>query len=54
MKKIIMTVVAANLIDAAAQQQARIDAAVARCVMPIGEDEARIWDEIASQRAQAA
>ena len=54
MKKIIMTIIAANVAETAAQRQARIDAAVARCVMPIGEDEARIWDEIAGQRAQAA
>lgn len=54
MKKIMMTVIAANSAETTAQRQARIDAAVARCVMPIGDDEARIWDEIACQRAQAA
>lgn len=50
----VASTVARALAETAAQRQARIDAAVARCVMPIGEDEAQTWDAIAGQRAQPA
>lgn len=54
MNKIVFTAVTGGKPETDAQRQMRIDAAVARCVSPIGTEEAILWDEHAARLAKAA
>jgi len=54
MKKIAFTAITGGLVKTDAVRRANVDAAVARCVLPIDEEEGRAWDAIVAQRAKAA
>lgn len=53
MNRIAFTTVAGGLADETIRQRGvRIDAAMARCIMPLADDEeGRAWDEEADRRA---
>lgn len=53
MKKIILTATTGGRYEAQATEPQAVRNA-SRCIMPIGDEEARLWDEIVELRAKAA
>lgn len=54
MKKVMIVTNTRDNCEASTQDEARVKAAVARCVSPIDEEEAQLWDEAVERCTKAA